>query len=105
MSRPVRALWIEMSADSFICPHLLSRPVRALWIEMLQVGFRQSEYFWEKSLMIWTNSEEESNIRFNRETSFWMVLESIAPLTKKWMKRWYLWMRCGKTNGKSTGIF
>ena len=40
-----------------------------------------------------------------RETSFWMVLESIAPLTKKWMKRWYLWMRCGKTNGKSTGIF
>ena len=51
-SRPVRALWIEMSVDSFICPHLLSRPVRALWIEMLQVGFRQSEYFWEKSLMI-----------------------------------------------------
>ena len=34
VSRPVRALWIEMTAKSAMGPWFPSRPVRALWIEM-----------------------------------------------------------------------
>ena len=34
MSRPVRALWIEMSTIRAAIKELESRPVRALWIEI-----------------------------------------------------------------------
>ena len=34
MSRPVRALWIEISGSESISYTAKSRPVRALWIEM-----------------------------------------------------------------------
>ena len=34
MSRPVRALWIEICPIARLSIVLLSRPVRALWIEM-----------------------------------------------------------------------
>ena len=34
-SRPVRALWIEIHIRAAAAVHNQSRPVRALWIEML----------------------------------------------------------------------
>ena len=34
MSRPARALWIEIQNSEFRCRENASRPARALWIEI-----------------------------------------------------------------------
>ena len=47
MSRPVRALWIEIQLPGKQKVFVRSRPVRALWIEINKRPFRASIYYVE----------------------------------------------------------
>ena len=47
MSRPVRALWIEISQNRSIIVLGQSRPVRALWIEMAEGETTKPKYYVE----------------------------------------------------------
>ena len=46
-SRPVRALWIEISQNRSIIVLGQSRPVRALWIEMAEGETTKPKYYVE----------------------------------------------------------